>query len=78
MEEFYEDLNNFLIPGDDILQRFIYAGPVYFNICFVDEPQLPESYMPENYPLKKIIDLLKYLPDEAVTGIRTQYKEIDK
>lgn len=72
------DLQEFIVPSENILERLIYSGPVFYNICFVDEPQLPRSYHPDNYPLIKIMEVLGSLTDEINREARDKYIKIDK
>lgn len=54
---FYADLNNFLSDDIDEMEysrRIIYTGPVYYKICFANEVPVPETYYPENYPIKQL------------------------
>jgi DNA-binding transcriptional regulator PaaX len=44
-------------------QRLLYAGPVHYRITFVEEPQLPESAHPAEYPLADVVTLLPRLAE---------------
>lgn len=78
LTELYEDLKKYLIPCDDILERLVYAGPVYFNNCFIDEPLLPLEYLPNEYPLQKIINFMNSFTEEINSRARKRYIEIEK
>jgi DNA-binding transcriptional regulator PaaX len=58
LQEFKTDLVRFLDPKLDKMEfarRIFYAGPVQHQLCFEDEPPLPVSYFPENYPIDEIV-----------------------
>ncbi|MEQ1503790.1 MAG: hypothetical protein ABMB14_16235 [Myxococcota bacterium] len=51
------DLVQFLDPGlddDSFARRLLYAGPVHYRITWLDEPPLPASYLPPDYPLAEV------------------------
>lgn len=73
LSEFETDLKMFLnepsLSGDEFARRVFYAGPLHYSKCFVEEPPLPASVLPEDYPLKKLQDFFDSI-------IRTRGKEI--
>jgi len=60
LSEFETDLKVFLnessLTGDEFARRVFYAGPLHYSKCFVEEPPLPVSVLPEGYPLKRLLD----------------------
>ena len=60
LSEFETDLKAFLsepsIRGDEFARRVFYAGPLHYSKCFVEEPPLPASVLPEGYPLGTLQD----------------------
>lgn len=55
---FEADLHAFLdeprLDGDEIARRCLYAGPVHYRITFIEEPPLPASCLPPDYPLERL------------------------
>jgi hypothetical protein len=54
-------LDDDALTGDDFTQRLLYAGPVHYRITFVEEPPLPPSVQPPDYPLRDVVSLLPTL-----------------
>lgn len=67
LQAFFRDLTAFLSEEDlgreELLHRIYYAGPVYWTICYVDEPPFPASHLPEDYPLKAITRFYETVSD---------------
>ncbi len=63
LARFEADLRAFLeepgLPGDEIARRCFYSGPVHYRVTFAEEPPLPASCFPADYPLER---LSNYLP----------------
>ncbi len=57
------DLHAFLeesgIDGMEFGRRALYAGPVHYRTCFVEEPPLPADFFPANYPMKELAGYLR-------------------
>lgn len=43
------------------IQRLLYAAPVHYRLTFIEEPQLPVSAHPRDYPLADLVALLPRL-----------------
>ncbi len=39
-------------------RRFFYAGPVHYQVTFVEEPPLPAAVLPKDYPLDELLKLM--------------------
>lgn len=69
-----DDLQAFLeAPGlgaDELARRLLYAGPVHYRITYVEEPPLPASYLPADYPLQELLELMGRLPERRAAALR--------
>jgi DNA-binding transcriptional regulator PaaX len=65
LEQFEHDLLEFLKAPrlDDLTfaRRFLYSGPLHHRITFLEEPPLPAAYLPEGYPLARLLTVLPEL-----------------
>ena len=56
-------------PGIDAMEygrRQLYAGPVHYHYCFVQEPPIPFSFLPEDYPLEKLNNfMVRHITDRS-------------
>ncbi|EYF08126.1 hypothetical protein [Chondromyces apiculatus] len=79
--QFHRDLLAFLeAPGlsdDDFARRFFYAGPVHYQLTFMDEPPLPASYLPADYPLEKLTSLMPALAEQRSRALRAYYRRMN-
>jgi hypothetical protein len=81
LHEFKKDLVLFLDPKLDKMEfarRMFYVGPVQHKICFEDEPPLPESYYPNNYPMVEIIKFFEQILKTYLKELVNYYKTIEK
>jgi DNA-binding transcriptional regulator PaaX len=66
LQALWRDLEAFLLaPALDAVERgrrFVYAGPVQHKVCFMEEPPVPATCLPDGYPLE---DLLAWFGAEA-------------
>ena len=80
LHEFKDDLMSFLDPNVDpmeLARRIFYAGPVQHKICFEDEPPLPESYYPEDYPMEDIIGFYEEIIERHMNDLVGYYVAIE-
>jgi len=78
--EFKHDLEKFLDTKVDRMERarrIFYAGPVQHQMCFEDEPPLPVSYYPDDYPIDDIIGFLEKMIREHTSDLIHYYMEIE-
>ncbi len=59
-------------------RRLFYIGPVHHKICFVDEPPLPESYYPHNYPMQVLKLFYNRLSPERWKNVIDYYMKIEE
>lgn len=82
LSEFYESLVQFLTEkdtsDDETARRLFYVGPVHYRICFVEEPPFPEKYLPNDYPLKKIIDFFTETAEKNGNKFIQYYSQVNK
>ena len=59
--EFLDDLTAFFsdtVSGKagtaDMANRILYAGPIYWDLCNIQEPPFPAKHLPHDYPLPRI------------------------
>ena len=54
-------------------RRMFYAGPVFHRLCFTDEPPLPDSFLPEGYPIKEFRVFFRSLMAERGGDVMAYY-----
>ncbi|UYP46044.1 hypothetical protein NEF87_002329 [Candidatus Lokiarchaeum ossiferum] len=73
MEEFLSaDLN-----GREYSRRYFYNGPNHNKICFDEEPPVPESYFPHQYPMKELKQSITSISENRINDIIEYYLEIE-
>ncbi len=81
LNQFNNDLYYFFseenISEDECARRYLYAGPVHYLKCFVDEPPFPARFLPEDYPLNKIEGLIKLFSTQNRDKIIRYYIKIN-
>lgn len=81
LSEFETDLKAFLnepsLTGDEFARRVFYAGPLHYSKCFVEEPPLPASVLPEGYPIGKIQDFFDSIIKRRGREITTYYLKLN-
>lgn len=77
LSEFETDLKAFLnessLREDEFARRVFYAGPLHYSKCFVEEPPLPASVLPEGYPLGTLQDYLNSIIRKRSREITSYY-----
>ncbi|MCG8569247.1 MAG: hypothetical protein MJB14_03830 [Spirochaetes bacterium] len=77
---FYADLNQFL-PADldavEFSRRLIYAGPVYYNICFANAIPIPENYFSEKFLIKELKQYFNIILEKRGKDFSTYYLNIE-
>jgi DNA-binding transcriptional regulator PaaX len=78
---FYRDLAAFLtvenLEREEIVHRISYAGPVYWTICYVDEPPFPAKHLPEDYPLSTITRLYEKFSEKHRQSVIEHYLQVN-
>lgn len=77
---FYAELNLFLTDDLDTAEfsrRMIYAGPVYYNICFANDIPIPETYFSENYLIKELKQYFNIILEKRWKDFTTYYLNIE-
>jgi DNA-binding transcriptional regulator PaaX len=81
LQGFHKDLAAFLtakdLDRDEFVHRIFYAGPVYWTICYVEEPPFPASLLPKDYPLAGIIRLYEDISDKHRKKILDYYMQVN-
>jgi DNA-binding transcriptional regulator PaaX len=58
LEHFYQQMVGFLtetgLSDDELGRRMLYFGAIFWTVCEVDEPPIPQKYLPSDYPMPKI------------------------
>lgn len=77
---FLIDLDNFLndrLEAAEFSKRLLYAGPVYYNICFANEVPIPAAYFPENYRIKELKHYFQSIPAYRWKDFTAYYLNIE-
>ncbi len=81
LSEFETDLKEFVNEsahaGDEFARRIFYAGPIHYSKCFVEEPPLPASVLPEGYPLIRLQNYLDNIIRIRGREILTYYLKLN-
>lgn len=82
LSEFETDLKEFLnessLAGDEFARRVFYAGPLHYTKCFVEEPPLPASVLPEGYPIRTLqeyLDSIIRIRSREITSYYLKFNE---
>lgn len=78
---FLTDLNDFLteeLTAEEYARRILYAGPVYYHICYENEIPIPETYFPENYRMKELKVFFQSIPEDRWTEFIAYYMAIEE
>jgi DNA-binding transcriptional regulator PaaX len=59
-------------------RRFVYAGPVQHKACFMEEPPVPASCLPEGYPLDDLESWFGNAAKRAAPSIFTYLRSFEK
>jgi DNA-binding transcriptional regulator PaaX len=78
---FYFDLKKFLndeLTSAEFSRRLLYAGPVYYNICYANELTVPETYFPKDYHIKELKTFFQRIPQHRWADFISYYLEIER
>lgn len=82
LQNFYAQTVEFLtserLSDEEIGRRLLYFGAVYWTVCQVDEPPIPEKYLPNGYPLQKIKEFYGHYMQKNMDKIVDYYLEVNK
>lgn len=63
LNNFYDKLETYLdferLDDEEIYKRYSIAYSIFFTYFYEKHPEIPFNYLPENYPLKRIFELLE-------------------
>lgn len=58
LERFYVQMVDFLgqkdLSDDELGRRLLYFGAIYWTVCELGEPPIPQKHLPEDYPMPRI------------------------
>lgn len=66
------------LDGDTFARRMLYAGPVYYGATFLQEPPLPASYLPDDYPLDAVVEQMTQRAIRRAPELLDYYRRVNQ
>lgn len=82
LSQFHDDLVAYLeapkLDDATFARRFLYAGPVHYRITFTEEPPLPARYLPEGYPIDRLVAAMPRIAKARAKALARYYEAVNQ